>query len=437
MILTEKEARSLMDRVLSFSTADETRINIYGGRSGNTRFALNSITTSGYENTVTISVTSYFGKRHATAITTEIDDESLKEVVKKAEILARYSPEDPEYVPELGPQQYLEINSYFQQTANAKPSLRAEGVLSCIKPARERDLDSSGFFIHDQSFEAVGNNKGLFGYHKSTNSSFSATVRTPDGTGSGWASYEHRDIGKIDYEKISDTAISKAENSANPEPMDPGEYPVILEPQAVYDIILFSVYSMDARSADEGRSFFSRPGEANKIGEKIVNENITIYSDPTHPQLLSSPFGSDGLPSKKLIWIERGVLKQLYYSRYWAEVKGKEPTGFPSNIIFKGGDLSFEEILKSTHKAILVTRFWYIRYVDPQTLLLTGLTRDGTFWVEGGEIKKPIKNFRFNESPISLLKNVEVLSKPVKVGNSMVPAIKAAKFTFSSLSEAV
>ncbi|MFQ6618187.1 MAG: PmbA/TldA family metallopeptidase, partial [Fidelibacterota bacterium] len=265
MILTEKEARSLMDRVLSFSTADETRINIYGGRSGNTRFALNSITTSGYENTVTISVTSYFGKRHATAITTEIDDESLKEVVKKAEILARYSPEDPEYVPELGPQQYLEINSYFQQTANAKPSLRAEGVLSCIKPARERDLDSSGFFIHDQSFEAVGNNKGLFGYHKSTNSSFSATVRTPDGTGSGWASYEHRDIGKIDYEKISDTAISKAENSANPEPMDPGEYPVILEPQAVYDIILFSVYSMDARSADEGRSFFSRPGEANKI----------------------------------------------------------------------------------------------------------------------------------------------------------------------------
>jgi predicted Zn-dependent protease len=437
MILSEAEAKEIIRKALSFSSANEVRVNLGGGRSGNTRFALNSITTSGDEDTLSIAVTAYFGKRRGTATTTESDDDSLRRVVQRAEELARVAPEDREYVPELGSQKYLPINPYFESTAKATPEVRVKGALSAIEPASKKNLTAAGFFEHGHSFSAVGNNKGLFGYYQSTSASFSVTARTADGTGSGWGGDDSRKIEEVDYNSVSQRAIRKAEESSNPKTLEPGVYPVILEPQAVADFLQFAIFSMNARAADEGRSFYAKPGGGNKIGEKVVGENIMMRSDPTHSEILGSPFGGDGFPAKKNVWIENGVVRQLFYDRYWAQKQGKEPTGFPSSLIFEGGKGTLEDLIKETERAVLVTHFWYIRFVDPQTILLTGLTRDGTFWVENGQIKHAIKNFRFNESPIAVLNKVTGMSRPVRIGGALVPAVRASEFTFSSLSEAV
>ena len=437
MILSESESRSIIEQALSFSSADEIRVNLSGGRSGNTRFALNSITTSGDEDTLNVRVLAYFGKRHATASGTSFKDGALEKIVQNAEEAARFVPEDPEYVPELQPQTYLPINPYFSSTAAATPQLRVKGVQSSIEPSINKNLLSAGFFSNRHGFSAVGNNNNLFGYYRSSNASFSVTTRTQDGSGSGWGSDSARDIDQVDYQAASRRALEKAETSSHSKTLEPGTYPVILEPQAVADFMRTGSYALNARSADEGRSFFSKLGGGNKIGEKVAGDNVTMRSDPTHPELLGRPFGGGGLPAKKNTWIENGVLTQLFYDRYWAEKQGKEPTGYPSNIIIEGDKGTLDDLISSTDRAVLVTRFWYIRFVDPQSLLLTGLTRDGTFWVENGRIQHAIKNFRFNESPMAVLNKITDMSESVHVGGSMVPAIRASEFTFSSLSDAV
>jgi predicted Zn-dependent protease len=200
---------------------------------------------------------------------------------------------------------------------------------------------------------------------------------------------------------------------------------------------------MDGRQADEGRSFMSKPGGKTKLGEKLVDERVNIYSDPFHPEMPTSTWSGDGRPQEKINWIENGVIKNLFYSRYWAEKKGIKAIPAPDAMIMAGTEQSLEDLIKSTEKGILVTRLWYIRSVDPQTVLLTGLTRDGTFYIENGEIKFPVKNFRFNESPIIMLNNLEALGKPERTvsgesnTNALIPPMKIRDFTFSSLSDAV
>ena len=437
MILSESESRNIIERTLSFSSADEIRVNLSGGRSGNTRFALNSITTSGDEDTLSVRVLAYFGKQHATASGTEFTDDALQRIVQTAEEAARFAPEDPEYVPELQPQTYLPINPYFSSTAAATPQLRAIGVQSSIEPSINKDLLSAGFFSNRHGFSAVGNNHKLFGYYQSSNASFSVTTRTQDGSGSGWGSDSARNIDQVDYQAASRRALEKAEASSHSKTLEPGTYPVILEPQAVAEYMRMGSYALNARSADEGRSIFSKAGGGNKTGEKVAGDNVTMRSDPTHPELLGSPFGGDGQPAKKNTCVKNGVLRQLFYDRYWAEKQGKEPTGYPSSIIIEGDKGTLDDLISNTDRAVLVTRFWYIRFVDPQSLLLTGLTRDGTFWVENGRIQHAIKNFRFNESPMAVLNKITDMSESVRVGGSMVPAIRASEFTFSSLSDAI
>jgi len=195
--------------------------------------------------------------------------------------------------------------------------------------------------------------------------------------------------------------------------------------------------ALNARRADEGRSFMSKEGGGNKMGEKIVDERVNLHSDPLNPEVPTATWNGEGQPLKKTVWIENGVVKNLAYGRYWAEQKGVDPLPFPSNGIMEGGDASLEDLIKSTKKGILVTRLWYIRSVDPQTLLYTGLTRDGTFYIENGKIKHPVKNFRFNESPIIMLNNLETLGKQVRINGNLIPYMKIRDFTFTSLSDAV
>jgi predicted Zn-dependent protease len=277
---------------------------------------------------------------------------------------------------------------------------------------------------------------GLFAYNQSTDVDFTVTMRTNDGTGSGWVKRDFNDVKKFDADEAAKVAIDKAVMSRQAKAIEPGKYTVILEPAASADLLRNMSGSFNARTADEGRSFMSKD-DGNKMGDKIVDERVNVWSDPLHPDVPTSTWNGSGLPLKKTNWIENGVVKNLAYSRYWAEQKGVEPVPFPSNFIMEGGSASREELIKSTKRGILVTRLWYIRSVDPQTLLYTGLTRDGTFYIENGEIRYPVKNFRFNESPIIMLNNLEALGEQVRINGNLIPYMKIRDFTFTSLSDAV
>ncbi|APQ16117.1 TldD/PmbA family protein [Maribacter hydrothermalis] len=436
-IYTKEEARKILEKALSFSKADACEINLSGYNSGNIRYARNTVSTSGFSSNQSLAVQSSFGKKSGTATIDEFDDASLEKVVRRAEELANLSPENPEFMEPLGPQMYDESITYSESTANITPEYRAEVSSKSIVPADAKDVTAAGFLNDSAGFSAMINSKGLFAYNQSTDLEFTVTMRTNDGTGSGWVSRDFNDVSKFDADEAAMTAIDKAILSKEAKAIEPGKYTVILEPAASADLLRNMFRSLDARSADEGRSFMSAADGKNKLGQKIVDERVSIYSDPLNTEVPTSTWNGEGQPLKKTSWIENGVVKNLAYDRFWAKEKGVEPVPFPSNAIMAGGDASLEELIKSTKKGILVTRLWYIRSVDPQTLLYTGLTRDGTFYIENGEIKYPVKNFRFNESPIIMLNNLETLGKQVRIDGNLIPYMKIRDFTFTSLSDAV
>ncbi|PSR55870.1 peptidase C69 [Adhaeribacter arboris] len=441
-ILNKEEAQAILRKILSYSKADECEVNLSGTEGGNIRYARNSVSTSGAEENTSLAIESRFGKRAGTATINEFDDAALQKLVRQAEETARLAPENPEYIEFLSPQTYLPTNAHFASTANITPEYRAEVAGKSIEMANAQKLTAAGFLEDYSNFNAKMNSKGLFAYNQDSSVEFSVTMRTADGTGSGYATRDFSDVSKFDAVEASQVAIAKAMGSSNAKAIEPGKYTVILEPAALMantDASLMGALlnSLDTRNADEGRSFLAKKGGGTKLGEKLFDERITIYSDPTNPDIPSSGWADDGRPQEKITWIEKGVVKNLYNTRYWAQHKNIKSIPRPGGFIMLGGTQSIDDMIKSTDRGILVTRLWYIRAVDPQTLLYTGLTRDGTFYIENGKIKHPVKNFRFNESPVIMLNNLEALGKPQRVGGNLVPPMKIRDFTFTSLSDAV
>lgn len=442
-ILNKEEAQSLLKKVLTYSKADECEVSLSGSEGGNIRYARNAISTAGDVSEMSIAVTSYFGKRSGTATINEFDDASLQKVVQRAEELAKLAPENPEYMPLLGSSTFKESITYNDSTAAITPDTRADAVAKSLNVSKEANLQAAGYIENTNGFNAIANSKGLFAYNKDTDVIFTITTRNEAGTGSGYAARGYNDVSKLDTYSATKVAAQKANGSAAAKAIEPGKYTVILEPVAAVYMLENMFRGLDARSADEGRSFMSKPGGGNRKGEKLMDEKVTIYSDPFNPELPSATWNGEGQPLDKMTWIEKGVVKNLAYSRYWAQKQNVQSVPFPANIIMEGGTATTEDLIKSTDKGILVSRLWYIRMVDPQTLLLTGLTRDGTFYIENGEIKYPIKNFRFNESPVIMLNNVEALGKPERsisvesYRSYLVPPMKVRDFTFTSLSDAV
>jgi predicted Zn-dependent protease len=442
--LSRDEAQAMIERTIKRSKADAIDVQLTSSYTANTRFAANQMSTSGSAVDTVLTVQSSFGPKHAVIVTNDLSDEAIANAVAQSEALAKLAPDDPEAMPPLGPQQYQEVHAFFDATAHLTAVDRARAALTALQPARTaKDLQVAGFIVTGARATAIGNNAGLFAYHRSTSANYTLTARTADGTGSGWAAADHPDWSQIDYRAVSSRAIEKARRSRSPVALEPGRYTVILEAQAVGDLVQLVGNYADARSADEGRSPFVKQGGGNKIGEKIVDERVTIVSDPADAQLLSQPFDNDGLPLGRQTWIEKGVLRQLYYSRFWAKKQGKQPTGAPQSIKMEGGTATVEDMIKATPRGVLVTRLWYLREVDPRTILYTGLTRDGTFLIEDGKIAKAVRNFRFNESPLFMLNNLEMLGRPERLagteqgGDIVMPALKVHDFDFTSLSEAV
>ena len=445
--LSREECNALATRTLGFVTgADPARVNINSGSRGNTRFAVNQVSTGGDNYDTAVTVTAYAGKRSATSTTNQLDDASLRQAVQTAERLARLAPEDPEFLPELEPQQYEAGRNWSEATASLDPQGRADAVRAITAPSTRRGLVSTGYLDARAGASAVANSKGLFAFTRATAAALTTTVRTSDGTGSGWAGASHHDWSRIDAASLGARAAEKARASRNPAAVEPGRYTVVFEPTAVGNLVQFIAGALNARAADEGRSFFSRAGGGNKLGTKVVDERVTISSDPFDADVAGSPFTGEGLPTRRSVWIENGIVKNLNYDRYWAQKKGVTPTASGGSLTMRGGSSSMDEMIASTQRGLLVTRFWYLRPVDQRTILYTGLTRDGTFLIENGKITRAVKNLRFNDSPVFMLNNLEALGTPVRVSASedggpgqavMVPPLKVRDFNFTSLSDAV
>ncbi len=436
-ILTKEEAKAILEKVIKMSKADECTVSVRGYVGGNIRYARNTVSTSGMETNTSFDIESVYGKKVGRASTNDLTDAALERAIRRSEELAELAPEDPEYVSILGPQDYAKASSFSDNTAKISPEDRTKMAEDSINPCVKNKVVAAGFMEDYNSFRAMMNSKKLFAYHRGTSIDFSVTVRTEDGTGSGYAIRDFNDASKLDVGKATQVAIGKAIGSKEAKAIEPGKYTVILEPAASVGLIQNMMWNLSARSADEGRSFMAKKGGGNKKGEQLLDERVNIYSDPFDKDVPTASWSRNGLPRGKVDWVKDGKVENMYYSRYWAQEKGVEPIAFPGNVIMKGGDQSLEDMIKSTKKGILLTRTWYIRSVDPQTLLYTGLTRDGTFYIEDGKIKYPVKNFRFNESPIIMLNNLESLGKPERINGYMIPPMKVRDFTFTSLSDAI
>ena len=442
---TPERAKATIDHVLSLLGAGEGEAALTDRSASNTRFARNEITTSGFTQDLTLRITSVHEGRAGTITTNDLSPAGLKAAVARAEELRALTPPDPEMMPLLAKQEYPALAKFHADSAAARAKDRAAGIKATMALAAKRSLTAAGFYENQAVVRALGNTRGNFGFHRATAVEFSTTMRTADGTGSGWAGSSSPRFAEVDPKGLARRAADKGIASARPREVPPGDYPVILEPEAVANLLETMTFgTMSARAADEGRSVFSKEGGGSRIGEKVAHESVTLVSDPFDPRVSGSPWSggsfegrTDPIPNRRVAWIEKGVLKTLYTDRYWAQETGKEPTPFPGSLVMSGGTRTIDQLIASTDKGLLVTRFWYIRGVNPQTAQLTGLTRDGLFIIEKGKIAGPAVNLRFNESPLVMLSNVEGLTIPQPAGGMVLPAIKARNFTFTSKSDAV
>ena len=456
-MITKEQAQKLVEKTLSFSTFPECDISIGSSERASIRFALNGITTSGFTVSQSISITSVKDGQTGSTSIDEFDDASLREAVKRTEMLARISPPNPEREEAIEAQKYPDIENYIQSTATARNQAMIPHVRAIIEGAKASGLVAAGFFERAASTAAIANKKGNFGFGRTTDAHLSTTIRNSDGSSSGWASQPAVRLEDIDGEAMGKTAIDKCLKWKNPKRLEPGKYTVVLEPTAVGDLVQLMGFNMLARSAEEGRSFLSKKGGGTLLGEKLFPESITLRTDPRNKLYSVLPWGGGGgfgggggrgggggagMPAGNATWIEKGTVKNLYYDRYYARKAGKEPTPFPGNLVLDGGSKSLAELIEGVERGLLVTRFWYIRAVNQQTVQYTGLTRDGLFLIENGKVTGPAMNFRFNESPVRMLQNTIAMGKPVRVrggeGQGMIaPPIVVKDFPFTSISEAV
>ena len=437
-MLTRDEAHALIDRIFKFARLPEISASVNYSQECNTRFANNQITTAGLTTDLSISVSATQDHRTGNTSTTETSDEALERAVRRAEDMAVLTPPNPEYVEPLGPQKYPVIQAFDEATAAARSADLLGPIRTTIEGATGKNLKSFGFFDLNTAAVAMANNRGLFGYHQLTSADYSVTIRTLDGTGSGWADSQAMRLAEVETARVNTTALDRAVRSQNPKRLDPGKYTVILEPAGLLEMLQYMAYGMDTRAAEEGRSFLSKKGGGTLWGEKVLGENVTLRSDPFDPRVPGWPWSwNSQLPAEKTTWVEKGVIKNMPMDRYWAEKTKRQPVPFPANVIMEGGTSTLEDLIASTERGLLITHFWYIRFLQPDTVQLTGLTRDGLFYIEKGKVQYPAMNFRFNQSVVEMLKNVEGMTVATPVGNDVLPTIKVRDFNMASLSDAV
>ena len=433
-LTSAEEFRFLADLVLKRSGADHTVVNLHDQHTGTTRFANSRIVQNVDTRRGTITVTVAFGNRRGSASTTDFTAGAVQDTLGRAERIARVSPEDPEYLPPPDPQVFPRPLTSRPETAAAGPSRRLEYANEAIGQCRIENLQAAGIVSSSVTSVGIAASNGLFAQEERTEARFSLTVQAEDAT--GWSAAAHR---SIDHLKIQDrtlAAINKAKRSRDVHELEAGRYRVILEPAAVAGLWSWILWTLDAKSYDKGTSPFS-----GQLGSQIFDERLSLQNLPGHPDLLGTGFTHEGLPSDDALWIEKGVLRQLAYDRFTARqhrIKRIATLEAPCLSVSGAASGKTQELIKQCERAILVTNFWYIRTVNPTDLTLTGMTRDGTFLVEDGQITSAVRNFRFHESPLRVFKHVEAFTEPAEAvtsetGKMLVPALMLRDFHFSSV----
>ncbi|MGC2001246.1 MAG: TldD/PmbA family protein, partial [Candidatus Acidiferrales bacterium] len=434
----------IAERILKLSEADETEVEIDSTVDALTRFGNNTIHQNVAEHTLGISVRAVVDGHTARATTNKTDEESLRRVVAAAMNLARNQPENPDLLPMLGPQKYQKVAHFFASTVSATPQDRARAVTRVCKMAEEGKQTAAGIFTTGYVRNLLANSKGLSARHDDTRAEFSVTILEENS--SGWAKSNSPDILNIDPDALFESASEKAAGSRKPRELEPGHYTAILEPAAALDFVGSIFYDFAGTAILDKRSCLNE-----RMGKKIFGENITLWDDVYHPLQVGAPWDGEGLPRQKVLLVDRGIPKNLVYSRATAKKMKAKSTGHgftlpneygeaPMNLVFSGGDKSVDDMIRSTERGILVTRFWYIREVDPYEKVLTGMTRDGTFLVENGRVAGGIRNFRFNQGIIDALAKVEMLGPAVRATGEesfemVVPPMKIRDFHFSEVTK--
>ena len=458
-MVTKEKAADIFDRIRRFSSADEVEAIFTGSRFALTRFANNTIHQNVEEENSIVSIRTNFAGRTARATANQFDDESLRRAVVASENLARVQAADPDLL-QMPTAEEAEGRTgespvptrFFEPTAAITPADRAEVVRSIVSVAGKHKLTTAGIYSTSESAEGIFNSRGLANWHRQTLAEISITML--GGDSSGWQKLNSPDVRNLDPRWLAETAARKAVESAHPREIAPGKCTVILEPAAVLDIVGFMFWDYSGVAILDQRSFLS-----DRIGTKLFGENINICDDVQHPLQAGSPFDGEGMRRRRVSLVERGVVKRVVYARatarkmknseYAAKVGPIEPTGhgfplpnemgeMPMNVVFDTPEKpqTVEQMIASTERGVLVTRLWYIREVDPYEKIVTGMTRDGTFLVENGKVQCGLRNFRFNQSLISMLSNVDTMSAPVRAAGEesfdmVVPAMKVREFNFT------
>jgi PmbA protein len=444
-MLTEGESKAVLERALGFTDADEAEVSLGGGSHSLTRFANNTIHQNVSEERYELSVRVTYGKRTARATTTSLEDEAVRLAVTRAQEMAKRSSPLEDLLPMAGPASAPVKDCYRDSTAKAAPEKRADMARAVIERCRREGLSCAGIVATmEGAFAEYGeltpfalmNTNSLFLYHKLTHAQFSTTVHA--GGSSGWAAGTSADVDEIDAEALAERAVRKAVMGRDPKPLAPGRYTVVLEPEAVSNLLLFLSEGFGALAVKEGRSFLS-----GKLGESLVGENVTIRDDVYHPLHVGVPFDWEGVPKKDVELIARGVARGVVHDRATAKADGAESTGhglpvpntegpIASHLVMDGGDRAPEELISSVDRGVLVTRFWYTRVVDPMKVIITGMTRDGTFLIENGSVTGSLINMRFNESVLNMLGSVDGMTQQTVASGLVVPGVVARDFSFSS-----
>jgi PmbA protein len=447
ILLPERNLRRMIDTVLHLAKsvgAADTEVHVDEVADALTRFANNAIHQNVAEHGLTVSIRTVVDGRTARATTNRIDEDSLRAAIGASLSLARSQPKDPHLLPLPGKQRYRSVNRFVKQTAALTPEDRARAVRRACDLAVKHGQTAAGIFATGQSQTATGNSRGLFAAYRESHAEFSITVQ--EGPAASWAKTNATSVADIDPQKLAERASEKAHRATNARELPPGRYTVILEPAAVLDLVGFLFYDFSATALADQRSCLTE-----RMGKQLFGKNITITDDVYHPLQLGAPFDGEGIPRQRVLLVDRGVPKNLVYARATAKAARKKPTGHgfalpneygeaPMNLVFSGGNSSLEDMIASTDRGLLVTRLWYIREVDPYEKIMTGMTRDGLFLVESGRVTSAVRNFRFNQSVLEMLRNVELLGPAVRATGEeafemVVPAMKVREFHFSEVTK--
>ena len=444
-LLDRARSEAVFEQVTDAARAQgvsEIEVMIGGGSHALTRFANNTIHQNVAERTVQLSVRPVIDGRTARASSNRLDPESIRNLVEEAIAITRSTEPDPELLPLASPETYREVKRSYEATACATPEERALAVAEAIAAVEEKGQTAAGIYSTGDSVFALLNTRGVSAWHRETMARFSITAMGKDS--SGWAKASACYHGDLRPLELALRAAHKAERSRDPREVPAGRYTVVLEPAAVLDLVGQMFGDFSATAIRDGRSFLN-----DRIGKKLFGENVTITDDAYDPFQSGAPFDGEGVPRRRLSLVEQGVVRDIAYSRQAAALGGREPTGHgfplpneygeaPANNVIAGGNSTVEEMVASTERGILVTRLWYIREVDPYEKIFTGMTRDGTFLIENGEITAGVRNFRFNQSLIELLSQVEALSPAVRGSGEespdmVIPAMKVRDFNFTEV----